>query len=325
MLPPFVDEQGVLRPRLAVAARARAARHGGVLAERGAGQQLPLRLDGRVADAVQLVDGGLERFHDRRDALLAAAEHEHVDGNLLDRLEGDPVPPQLVEPAAEGRAGRTTANPHPPVVGLHAEQADVERAAAHVRRPQPRAEGVEQGQRADDVAGGHQVRDEGGGLRAAAAKVVEHARHRQIEFGGQSVEKDALDGRPGAEVPQLVAHADPPDRRVGAAEHPHHVLRHVLCDGPERRGGSVLVGRQVTAHGRGDVEVYLDVLRLRGRDRRTGRRLVPRGSRAGRQGRQIFDAARVAGARARVGTGRAAARGGHDGQTGRRQDGTDGP
>ena len=202
----------------------------------------------------------------------------------------------------------------------------MERAAAHVRRLQPRAEGGGQGQRAGgDVAGGHQVRDEGGGLRAAAAKIAEHARHRQGEFGGPSVEKAALDARPGAEVPQLVAHADPPDRRVGAAEHPHHVLRHVLRDELERREVSVLVGRQVAAHGRGDVEVYLDVLRLRGRAGRTGRRLVPRGSRAGRQGRQIFDAARGAGARALVGAGRAAAaRGGHEGQTDRRQGGTGG-
>ena len=327
VLPPVVAEERVLRSRFAAAAgRAGPAGDGGLVTEGGAGQQLRPRLDGDAAPADQLVHGGLQRVHDVAHARCAAAEHEHVDRNLLHGLEGQPAPLQLVEAAAERAAGRAPSGPHAPVVGLHAEEADVERAAAHVRRPQPLAEGAEKGQWAGNVTGRHQVRDEGGGLRAACTKVAQHAFHRLVELGRPPVEDAALDLRPRAQAPQLVAHPHPPDGRVGAAEYPRHVLCGVLGDELEHREVVVAARRQVAGHGRRDVEMNLHPVRVARRAARPRRRLVPdrRRRRRHRQARLLVDSARVVRTRAGVGAGRAAvARGGGDGQQGRQQDDQD--
>ena len=151
----------------------------------------------------------------------------------------------------------------------------MERAAPYVRRPQPLAEGAEQRQWAGDDTGRHQVRDQGGGLRAAATEVAEHAFHGPVEFGGPSVEDAALDLRKRAEIPQFVAHAHPADRCIGAAEHACHVLRRVLGDELKHREVFVATRWQVAGHGGGDVEVYLDQLRIPQRAGYPRRRLVP--------------------------------------------------
>ena len=174
-------------------------------------------------------------------------------------------------------------NPHAPVVRLQAEQADVVRAAPHVRRLQPVAQRAEQSQRAGDVTGGHQVRDQGGSLRSAAAEIAEHALHGQGEFGGPSVEHAALDLRTRPEGPQFVPHTHPTDGRGGAAEHPRQVLRRVLGGQLKHGEISVAARRQIARHGRGDVEVYLDPLRVRRRAGRRRHRLVPGRRRRRRQ------------------------------------------